>query len=512
MIKMLLADDEPVITRGIQMLVDWESMGIKVIGAYQDGKSALHAILTQQPDVALLDIQMPGMTGIEIIKELHAAGNQTQVVFISGFQDFAYARDAVKYNAVDYLLKPVNKNSLIEAVAKCIRTTKATELTQAGYNIQAEKSLPDEAYRTLGGSETTTYILVACEILGLAEKQEIEQRLISFSVFSLIDEHIRKNNLGVAFHKDKKICFICKGLSQDALYSCLKKLLENIKNSLGATLGCVISRRIETLADVPDLFNTCIPKLEYFYFADILPQHILYAEKEVFVGKKSVAQLHTQREQIAAAVMQQNAAFLQDSCTQFIYDVGISADGKRDAATYGLFCCLRTVEERLGKAGVTTQGHEAEALLDYARTVVSYALLSKEFTEKLTCMYEAVTQVMQKSGKRDILKATEYIQQHYAENLSLEVLANYIHMNSFYFSTYFKKQTGKNFKDYLNQVRMQRAMELLITTDKKSYEIADSVGYTDYRSFTELFSRYYGQTPAAYRKEHMQTSLSSDAG
>ena len=88
MVKMILADDEPVITRGIRKLVDWQGLGIEIVGEYTDGKSALEGILVKKPDIALLDIYMPQMTGVELLKECQAMEVKTQVIFISGFQDF----------------------------------------------------------------------------------------------------------------------------------------------------------------------------------------------------------------------------------------------------------------------------------------------------------------------------------------------------------------------------------------------------------------------------------------
>ena len=94
----------------------------------------------------------------------------------------------------------------------------------------------------------------------------------------------------------------------------------------------------------------------------------------------------------------------------------------------------------------------------------------------------------------------EYIEKHYQENLTLEILAGHIHMNPYYFSSYFKKNAGENFKDYVNRVRVEHAVSLLISTDKKTYEIAAEVGFRDVRSFTEVFSRTYGETPNSYRR------------
>ena len=125
MIKMILADDEPVIIRGIQKLVDFNRLGIEIVGEYEDGKAAFDGILTEKPDIALLDIYMPKKTGIEILKELKALGIETKVIFVSGFQDFQYARDALTYGAVNYLLKPVIREELVETLEKCITMLKA---------------------------------------------------------------------------------------------------------------------------------------------------------------------------------------------------------------------------------------------------------------------------------------------------------------------------------------------------------------------------------------------------
>lgn len=98
--RMILADDEPMIIRGIQKLLDFGQLGIEIVGEYTDGKSAMKGILEQKPDLALLDISMPEMTGVEILKTCRDMGLDTKVIFISGFQEFEYARAAVQYGAV----------------------------------------------------------------------------------------------------------------------------------------------------------------------------------------------------------------------------------------------------------------------------------------------------------------------------------------------------------------------------------------------------------------------------
>ena len=183
MLKMLIADDEPAIIRGLQMLIDWAQLGIEICATCENGADALREIFAQGPDLALLDISMPGKTGIEILKALHTAQSRTRVIFISGFQDFSYAHDALSYGAVDYLLKPVKKDDLLRAVEKCLP-------------VQPDHSAPapasdtgsySDAFSRVAEMEPASYILTAVQTLGLNAKNTMERQLIEFSIFGQLD-------------------------------------------------------------------------------------------------------------------------------------------------------------------------------------------------------------------------------------------------------------------------------------------------------------------------------------
>ena len=106
----------------------------------------------------------------------------------------------------------------------------------------------------------------------------------------------------------------------------------------------------------------------------------------------------------------------------------------------------------------------------------------------------------QSSEKQTIYQVKEYIQTHYGEDISLKKIAEVVYMNPYYFSTFFKKETGQNFKNYLTDVRMKEAVRLLMQTDMRTYELAKAVGYNDVRSFTEKFKEYFGNSPSGYRR------------
>ena len=190
--KAILADDEEIITRGIQKLIDWESLGIEFVGIYEDGKKAFEGILTKKPEIALLDISMPGMSGIEILRECRMMGIRTSIVFISGFQDFEYARDALKYGAVEYLLKPVIREELIGALEKCFSQMRQNRYEKAGGEKEKETDLSG-----LLQTEDTCYIPVLVQVIHRDVMEEKMRKLAESSASSFLEKYIESRHLGI---------------------------------------------------------------------------------------------------------------------------------------------------------------------------------------------------------------------------------------------------------------------------------------------------------------------------
>ena len=120
MIQAILADDEGIIVKGLKKLIDWERLGVEIVGEAGDGAEALELIQKKAPQLVVSDIAMPGLSGLEMLRQIGSQGMNTKVIFISGYQEFSYAQDAVRYGAVDYLLKPVEQEELERAVLKAI--------------------------------------------------------------------------------------------------------------------------------------------------------------------------------------------------------------------------------------------------------------------------------------------------------------------------------------------------------------------------------------------------------
>lgn len=488
------------ITKGIQKLVDWKALGIEIVGVYEDGKSAFEAIVKKQPELALLDISMPKMTGIDIIRECSALKLGTQFIFISGFQDFEYAKNAVKYGAVDYLLKPVILEELMNAVERCIA------------NITGIKKEPEQMFMEnrdeftkLIEVEDTCYVPVLADIIYQEPANEQMKKLVRFSFYSFVDEYIECAGLGITFRRAEKLVIILKGIEREQCFEEVQKLQEALEGSIRRKSVFIIGQLVRHMSEIPKKYEKCVSMNGYAFFAEWLPTTILDTDCDVFGNKVDMERFQNARDElIDVLVDSDNSVFDKSygkSLSLFANLTCKLADGKREEACFYYCTAIKLAEEKLAAMGVTaSRTYDMKELLEMGRLTASYTQLVEVYTKIFLEFREALQDVASNSEKQNYLKAKAYIEKHYAENLTLSILADEIHMNPYYFSAFFKKNAGINFKDYVCKVRLAHAVPLLVSSDKKTYEIAVEVGFTDARTFTEAFQRHYKETPSAYRK------------
>lgn len=494
--KMVLADDEVVITKGIQKLVDWNALGIEIVGVFEDGKSAFEAIVKNQPELALLDISMPGMTGIDIIRECAALNLNTQFIFISGFQDFEYAKSAIKYGAVDYLLKPVILEELMNAVEHCI--TNITGIKKESEQLFMENR---EEFTKLIEVEDVCYVPVLADMADSGDVNGQMKKLVQFSFYSFIEEYVEGIHAGITFRRADRMVIVFKGMEREQCFEVLQKLQQELEEKLHMKSVFVVGQVAEHMSEIPHIYENCLAMSGYFFFADWISTTILDAGHEVFGNKVQMKRFQAVRDEMLDALQEKNTETFEKAFDLFAKLTCKLADGKREDACFYFCTAVRLAGERLEALGVRINGEaDMKALLELGRGSVCYTQLVEVYHRKLIQFRKKLQDIASNSEKQNYLKAKSYIEKHYAENLTLNVLAEEIHMNPYYFSAFFKKNAGINFKDYVCRIRLEHAIPLLVSSDKKTYEIAVEVGFTDARTFTEAFQRYYGETPNAYRK------------
>lgn len=494
MIRMIIADDEPIITAGIRKLVNWNELGIEIVGQYMDGKSALEGIIAHRPDIALLDISMPEMTGVEVLKECRLLELPSRVVFISGFQDFEYAKAGIRYGAVDYLLKPIIREELLTAIGKCISQLEQ-KLIQP---LNGEEETED--YRGLLPLEEGKYLPVYVEILQREEKNPSMEKLIRFSVVSFIEEYLEKRNQGIIFTKNDDIAVILKGMSPEEGKEAVSVIREEVFAYMDCPLGMVIGGTVEHMSEIPQMFQKCLYRKEYFYFADQMQDPVLLEGVPVFPPPESNEYFLKVRSQMIDMIIAQDEKNLKKSFEQFAKLLCRMAEGKKEDVFFYFCSAVRALNEKFQDLALPCPDYDEKELLQKGRVCKNYMELQQMFYAIIEEYYSKIKATVANNNNKSFLEAKVYIDKHYDEDLTLEILAKETHMNPYYFSTFFKKNAGENFKDYVSRVRVQHAVSLLVSTDMKAYEIALKVGFSDARGFSENFQRIYHETPIAYRK------------
>lgn len=502
MIKMILADDEPVISRGIQKLVDWNRLGIEIVGVFEDGKSAMEGIVKLRPEIALLDISMPGMTGVEILRELNGLEElPTQVIFISGFQDFEYAKAAIQYGAREYLLKPVIRDELLQAVEKCCNHLRVQQSRPKLETERENAALQNaEEYSRLIQVEQTDYLPVYADVCFEREESEQMRKLVRFSFVTFLEQYMEEHGLGIVFLRRENTVLVLKGMDREQGKAVLTEIWKKSSEATGHRTAFLLGESVDGMDKIPDAYAACLEAKGLLFFADQLQIPIFCVGEKVFLRQAGTAELENSRQQLLNAIISQEEQQFHSAFAAFCHTLCLAAEGKKEDACYYFCSAIRFVDEHFRFMGVKEELPDMKELLELGRRSICYT----EMTERYGAFFRGYMNLLQhtvvSSEKQDIIRAKEYIEAHYRENLTLEVLAGVIHMNPYYFSSFFKKHAGENFKDYVNKVRIQHAVSLLVSTNRKTYEIADEVGFRDARSFSEIFLRCYGETPAAYRK------------
>ena len=503
MYRMILADDEVVITRGLKLLLDWDSLGIQITAVCQDGEKAMKAILQEKPDIAILDISMPGLDGIQILKNIHDLQLPTKVILLSGFQDFSYARNALSFGAVDYLLKPVIKDELLAAVSKALGAPQVPGRAPARME---ENGMADKDGCGRGNGDENPDVSGGLSLPALAAwlpDRTVgvqEQKLMEFVYFGNLRQAADASKDLLHFTQDGDVMLVLKDVDRKQARNRLTALGEEAGRGLQGRPVFLAGKPMKSLQDLAAAWKECRDRKSVLYFLGQSDDAVIFPETGEKDYGSALEGLSRLRERMIADLLAVREAEFNRDYEQFARALVRASAGKKEDACYYFCSTVRTVEERLRELNISGLSPDTKELMERARSFSDFEGLRAYFREFLTGYFTRIREGIGEAGKKNIRSIREYIDRHYRENLTLEVMAKEFFMNPYYFSSYFKKQTGINFKEYLGYVRIQHAISLLLTTDMKTYEIAAEVGFSDARSFSDAFVKKYGETPSVYKK------------
>lgn len=522
MIRAILADDEGIILKGLKKLIDWEKLGIRIVGEAADGEEALRLIEEKKPRLVVSDIAMPGLSGLEMLRRIGRQSPDVKVIFVSGYQEFSYAQDAVRYGAVDYLLKPVEKEELERAVCKAVSLIDDQSRLSLLNHSESEDRM-HQIFQKISGSreyakedlyEQFSHLNISVEgkvMVGAAfrlytlkrgESSQRLQELLKFSAANKIQKRLENSGWGFAVRKEVSVCYVIlllePGQERAVLESRVRRLMAEAADRQNLTVKAGVGERVEDIGALPLAYKTARFAMELYYFT----------EEEIIWYDDVEKEFHESFEQYQEEVRRLKEGFLdrhksiRTEVDQVLAVIKNLHFGNRFAALNRCNLMLTELIQDLGDMYLLdgTWIGEGEQCMEQMRLMPTYRQTCQLVTEFLGRMHQQVL-AGGSSEYNEAVRIRQYVAAHFAENLTLESMAGMAGMNPYYFSSYFKKNTGMNFKAYLTDIRMEAAARLLLNTDSKAYEIAEKVGYRNVRQFNENFKGKYGKSPNEYRKE-----------
>ncbi len=482
MYKVLLIDDEPWILKDMELIIDWEEFGFKVIGKISDSEQALYLIKKQQPDLIICDIKMPGLNGIELMKMVKERFKDIFVVFLSAYSEFGYARQAIELGAFDYILKPTDESDL-------------TNVLQRIHGRLAEKEEQQNKLKRYKNSELFLELiedrLASSTIKRKLSSLGYELPYQNFMV--AIVDFIKNNNPG-NWQEDFRGCFPgCKLIyiqlgehKWAVLYNC-KEIRSELVQLWFSDLKKV-ARKEDILIGVSNDFDDLTLLKHYYRQAELMSySSFIYKKSGIFL----YSQYNNNYKELSRAIKRLTSP---DKFKKMITELpGLLVNKKINLEEIAyLYNQLR--EKALALFSLDS---ELE-LLDPVDIVYSFNNLEELFTQLADFIVQEDNSYSEVS--HDIVGSIlEEIEGSYAKDLRLQDLADKYHLNYNYLSQLFKKETGQTFTNYLVELRIKKAIKLF-AEDLLFYEIARKVGYNDYYHFCKIFKKHRGINPSEFKK------------
>ncbi|MCC8081904.1 MAG: response regulator [Lachnospiraceae bacterium] len=521
--KLVIADDERVIVKGLKKMIHWEALGIEVVGEAYNGEQLKKSIEFFEPDIVLTDIMMPYVTGLEILHWHREQKGKAKFVFVSGYQEFSYAQEALKNGAVDYLLKPVSAKDLEEALKKAIRIlreqnmveifdTEKDEFQKLFENINNGRNYENEdLYRMFREAQidiTDCFYVGICagicpDTAARMSKESFGQfNLTRFSVFNRLTAAFGTRKLGFVVKKDEDALHIMGVFPGKDREIFIPKYVEPIRKQVEIECAADICIGIGQPGDRP------AEMLQSYKDAKFAFGMYHFAEERVIDFRDIHWEYRVSFEDYKESVEQAFRGIISRD-EQALEKLDRVMDNV-EAIHYGNWnaVVMRTMHFT-GDLGSKLNQYKLLDIDFYKMQDELQRKVESQFTMSALkkCIHNHYADLLNRiyeKGKSEekvlIEDVKNYIRQHYTEDLSIKELAEVACVSQNYFSAMFKKETGQNYKAYLTSIRMEEALRLLRETDDKTYEIAERVGYNNVRRFVDAFKQIYSVSPMEYRK------------
>ncbi|MZQ86682.1 response regulator [Paenibacillus sp. 5J-6] len=532
--RIAIIDDDRQVLQGMKLAIPWEALNAEYVGEAMTGEDGLQMVLEAQPDIVITDIYMPVMNGIDMIERLREEGFQGKIIILSGYSDFEFARQALRFQVSDYVSKPISLQTLNSVLSKVIEElTDEEEQRMKQVDLEQKLSMYEPFVQrewvqsavagTLGSNwhesmlppqfhywQNKTHIVLGIEIVRDLRASEVllsDWNLFRFAVHNIVSEIVREqfeNYEYTNLHSTRSALLLHLDTEEaytDSLVKLTKlsiRIIECIRLHLKLTVRVGIGAIKSHWMDIPDSTE------EAFRAMDLKEQRVntiydVFMYSNTFKGEKETARIRPVKlySELAGAIKISHEARAYE-----IIEMHVEAIERNMLSStpdylqmlagelWGIFAyCLYEVgmvlddlfsneQVVMEMAGITKSEHLAKWL----KEKISVICTSREF--KGNSKHQQVADFM-----------TQYIHEHYMEDINLTDFTSKVYVSRNYLAIIFKNATGETFNNYLTRVRIEKAKELLLDRNMLVYEVAKRVGYKNVPYFSNLFKKYTGMNP-----------------
>ena len=540
MIKLLIVDDEEQIRRGIKKYVQSLGFPIELIETAADGEEALRYSYTIEPDILITDVVMPGMDGIELAKQVREYNCNIKIIMISGYSDIEYMKHAFKFEAVDYILKPVDILELRSVLSKVIARIEEERRDRESKEIMRRKlgeSMPLLREKFLfnfvsGGYSESRYVLERLEFLDIHILRQKSYVVIDFLVGNSVftdkeqdrQEQIQLDTLGVYELLKRKgekfpgftvfngheheiiiiISFHTQHLA-DGYNHFLTDFITDIQKDVylqyGRSITAGIGNAAMDIMEIPESYRQSVEavnqrftlgKGNIIFYSDIHSQEELKFILPKDMQKELISCIYSGNISGANTVLDSIFLGLQNKIFKF-------TDRTIQVIKLELISFILRLTRDID---ISIDNRFYLKNLDWNQVMQLDTLNEiKDWLEK-TLMFVCESGMQARKSKSILIvdKAKEIITNCYKEPISVQYVADLLKISSNYLSALFKQETGVNFTEYMTQVRLSKARELMKDPSLKVYEICSMVGYEDQNYFARTFKKHFGISPSEFRE------------
>jgi two-component system response regulator YesN len=526
MYKIMIVDDEMLVRIGVKSLVNWQELGFEIVAEASNGQSAYEKYVALRPDIVITDIKMPKQDGLWLAKKIKEDNPNTEIIFLTCYDDFSYAKEAIKLRVSNYIIKAEMEEEELRKILleKKKKLDALGELS--GVNENSKLLLRKQQEHLLGLllSDNRSIELIREEF----EKANVEWNTKRYSFLQFDFRTGLKNDKDVNYHtaniiaacleliinkfqdEDVEIfskqfgksatCFLmAQNLNELKIQKCIDNLQSSIKQYFNIGFKSANSPITNTIEDTRNYLEWVFKVSDYlFYISD--GEHLT----------KETMKKHSDGQFIYdAAMVKEFSQLIEEGDSEGIYrkidELEKQLDQLRGNSLEVKLELSHMINDILKRFDVFFQ--EDNDVFIFQKKVIN----AEELKEVIDIIREFVKNLIDDfvtnrvdNSELLIKKAVQYIDDNYDKKISLEDIAGYVGISKYYFSVLFKKEKDITFSNYLNTVRIEKAKQLLKNSQITINDMVYEVGFNDSQYFSKIFKKYVGMTVTEYRSKYVK--------